>query len=138
MNSPEYLATIRRRKSSKIKQMIGSLAKKASRDDFEAFTFKVVYEVRELLTQLSSVPNEGNTREILRQIRDSFLDGGHEKYRNRKAREVAEAIFERLSQADDVTPDDVDLVSDKFDDGGLAWPLPALFVVEGGNEETHG
>src|SRR4051812_36620953 len=51
-NSPEYLASIRRRKSLKIKNMLASLAKKAPRDDFEVFAFRLIEEIRELLIQL--------------------------------------------------------------------------------------
>jgi hypothetical protein len=134
MNSPEYLASVRRRVSIKIKSMLGSLSKKARRDDFEAFTFRVVEEIRELLAQLTDIHREGNTREILRQTRDTFLNGGHERYREEKARMLVASIFERLSDADEVTAEDVDQVWDELYDNGLASPLPAVFVVEEGSE----
>jgi hypothetical protein len=118
--------------------MFGPLAKKARQDDFEAFTFKVLEEIRELLVQLTDVQREGNTREILRQIRDTFLDGGHERYRAPKARDLVAAIFERLSEADEVMPEDVDQVWDELYDGGLSAPLPAIFVVEEAKEHRDG
>src|SRR5271166_6245439 len=92
INSPEYLASVRRRKSTRIKNMLAGLAKKARRDDFEAFTFRVVEEIRELLVQLTDILREGNTREILRQIRDTFLDGGHERYRDSKVRDLVSPL----------------------------------------------
>jgi hypothetical protein len=138
MNSPEYLATVRRRKCTKIKNTVASLAKKARRDDFEAFTFKVFEELRELLAQLTDVQREGNTREILRQIRDTCLDGGHERYRDAKARDLVASIFERLSEADEVTPEDVDQVWDELHDSGLSAPIPAVFTVAEGKEEADG
>jgi hypothetical protein len=138
MNSPAYLATVRRRKCTKIKNMVASLAKKARRDDFEAFTFKVFEELRELLAQLTDVQREGNTREILRQIRDTCLDGGHERYRDAKARDLVASIFERLSEADEVTPEDVDQVWDELHDSGLSAPIPAVFTVAEGKEEADG
>jgi hypothetical protein len=137
-NSPAYLAAVRRRKCVTIRKMLASLAKKARRDDFEAFTFKVVDEIRELLIQLTTVQNEGNTREILRQIRDSFLDGGHERYRDPKARKLVESILKHLSEADELTPEDVDQVWDDLYDGGLSAPIPAVFTVEEGKEEADG
>lgn len=136
MNSPEYLASVRRRRCTKIKNMFASLARKAQRADFEAFTFKVVEEIRELLVQLTDVHREGNTREILRQIRDTFLDGGHERYRDSKARDLIATIFQRLCEADEITPDDVDQVWDELFDSGLAAPLPAVFIVAAGKEEA--
>lgn len=138
LNSPQYLASIRRRKSTKIKNMFASLAKKAHRDDFEVSTLKVVEEIRELLVQLTDVQREGNTREILRQIRDTFLDGGHERYRDAKARDLIATIFERLAEADEVTPDDVDQVWDEIYDSGLSAPIPAVFAVAQGKEEADG
>ena len=138
LNSPQYLSSIRRRKSTKIKNMFTHLAKKAHRDDFEVFTLKVVEEIRELLVQLTDVPREGNTREILRQIRDTFLDGGHEQYRDAKARDLVASIFERLAEADEVTPDDVGEVWDEIYDGGISARIPAVFTVVEGKEEADG
>lgn len=132
MNSPEYLASVRRRKCAKVTRMISSLAQKARRDDFEAFTFKVVEEVRGLLAQLTDVQSEGNTREILRQIRDTFLDGGHERYREPKTRLLVESILTRLSEVDEVTPEMVDQVWDELFDGGVTTPIAAVFTVEEG------
>ena len=132
MNSPEYLASVRRRKCAKVTRMISSLAQKARRDDFEAFTFRVVEEVRGLLAQLTDVQSEGNTREILRQIRDTFLDGGHERYRDPKTRLLVESILTRLSEFDEVTPEMVDQVWDELFDGGVTTPIAAVFTVEEG------
>lgn len=138
LNSPQYLASIRRRKSTKIKNMFTNLANKARRDDFVVFTMKVVEEIRELLIQLTDVHREGNTREILRQIRDTFLDGGHERYRDAKARDLVASIFKRLAEADGVTPDDVDRVWDELHDSGLSAPIPAVFTVAEAKEEADG
>jgi hypothetical protein len=136
LNSPQYLATVRRRRSTKIKDMFAALAKKARRDDFEVSALKVAEEIRELLVQLTDVQREGNTREILRQIRDTFFDGGHERYRDARARDLVASVFERLAEADEVTPDDVDQVWDELYDSGLSAPIPAVFAVAEENEEA--
>jgi len=138
INSPEYLASVRRRKSTRIKNMLAGLAKKARRDDFEAFTFRVVEEIRELLVQLTDILREGNSREILRQIRDTFLDGGHERYRDSKVRDLVASVFQRLSEADEITPEDVDQAWDELHSGGLDAPVPAVFKVEAVKEEADG
>lgn len=135
MNSPEYLSTLRRRKCEAIEKMVFSLAKKAHRDDFGAFTFKVFDEIRELLGKLTVVPKEGNACEILRQIRDSFFDGGNERYRDPKAGDLVRSILTRLSEAEEVTPEDVDEVWDELMDGGMAARFPAIFTVEVGKED---
>jgi len=134
MNSPESLASVRRQTSATIKDMLASLEKRARRDDFEVFALMLVEEIHELLGRLAEVPREGNTREILRQVRDTFLDGGSERYRDATARDLVATIFERLAQADKVTPDDVDQVWDELCDGGLAAPIPALFQVDEAKE----
>jgi hypothetical protein len=138
MNSPAYLATVRRRRCRKIGKLVAALAKKSRRDDFAAFTFKVVDEIRGLLSELTDVESEGNTREILRQIRDTFLDGGHDRYRDSKARDLVADIFERLSQFEEVSCDDVDEVWDELNESGIAAALPQLFVVGQGNTEPDG
>ena len=136
LNSPQYLASIRRRKSIKIKNMFQPLAKKARLLDFELFTLGLVEEIRELLSQLREVHREGNTREILRLVRDTFLDGGHERYRDAKARYVVATIFERLSEADEVILDEVDRVWDELYDSGLSARMPAVFVAAHEKEQA--
>lgn len=138
LNSPQYLATVRRRRATKLANMFASLAKKAHRDDFGVSTLGIVEEVHELLVLLTDVQREGNTREVLRQVRDTFLDGGHERYRDPKAREVVVAIFDRLAHADEVTPDEVDRVWDELDGGGLSAPIPLMFALSGGEEGSDG
>jgi hypothetical protein len=138
MNSPEFLASVRRRRSEKMTKMLDSLAKKVHRDDFAAFTFRIADEIRSLLLDLADVKREGNTREILRQIRDTFLDGRHEQYRNQEAREALLGILMRLSDADEVTPDDVDAAFDQLQESGIAAPLPQLFLIEQDKEEPNG
>jgi hypothetical protein len=130
MNSPEYLATIRRRKAARIENAIIGLEKRANRDDFEAYTFKVVEDIRDLLIQLAEVHREGNTREILRQIRDTFLDGGHEQYKKPHVRILVASVFQKLAEADEVTPEDVDRTWDELYDNEINAGIPAVMVVE--------
>jgi hypothetical protein len=136
--SPEYLASVRRRKSRRIINMLSSLDKKTRRSDFDVFTFRIMEEIRELLVQLADVQHEGNTREILRQVRDTFLDGRDESYRDPKARDVVASIFQRLSDADEVTPADVDQVWDELYRNDLAAPIPLVVTVGEGKEEVDG
>jgi hypothetical protein len=138
MNSPEYLATVRRRKTAKIKNAITSLTKKTRREDFAAFTFRIVEEIRDLLIQLNDVQREGNTREILRQVRDTFFDGGHERYLEDNTRELVASIFDRLSTADEVVPEDVDRVWDELYESGLSASIHPVFSVTPGNGTSGG
>jgi 5,10-methenyltetrahydromethanopterin hydrogenase len=124
------LATIRRRKAARIETAIIGLEKRANRDDFEAYTFKVVEDIRDLLIQLAEVHREGNTREILRQIRDTFLDGGHEQYKKPHVRILVASVFQKLAEADEVTPEDVDRTWDELYDNEINAGIPAVMVVE--------
>jgi hypothetical protein len=137
MNSPEYLAAVRRRKAARIRTAITRLEKRASRDDFGAFTFKVVEDIRELLIQLAEVHREGNTREILRQIRDTFLDGGHEQYKKPHVRILIASILQKLAEADEVTPEDVDQAWDELYDNEIRTAIPAVMVVETQEEASN-
>lgn len=130
MKSPEYLASIRRRTCSKIKEAVVSLAQKSDVDDFEVYTFKPFNDTIELLARLSGVQSEGNTREILRQIRDTFFDGGHERYRETEFRDLIAMIFQRLADAIEVTPDDADKTWDALYDHGVVLPIHTLFLLK--------
>jgi len=131
MNSPEYLATVRRRKAKTIGVAVAGLEKRAGGDDFEAYTYKIVEDIRALLIQLSEIHREGNTREILRQIRDTFMDGGHSQYKAPLVRKTVATILETLSVADEVTAEDVDRTWDLLFDRGIRASIPPIVVVEG-------
>ncbi len=73
--SDEYIATVRRRSVSSLEAKIRDLARHHEREDFEICTFPVHEYIVEFLQKLSGVRREGNSREILRMIRDSIIDG---------------------------------------------------------------
>ena len=106
--SPEYLGTVRRRKARRLADSILELAKYSDRTDFVVWTYPVLEQIKELIATLSDATAEGNTREILRQVRDSFMNGGWESYRRPDARNVAFMIADQLASATEVAPKDVD------------------------------
>src|SRR5207244_1809609 len=87
--SPEYLATVRRRKARRLADSIADLSKYSDRNDFTVWTYPVLEQIKDLLATLADAATEGNTREILRQLRDTFMNGGWESYRRSDARNLA-------------------------------------------------
>jgi hypothetical protein len=106
--SPEYMATVRRRKSGSLRSAITALAEHADREDFVICTYPVLKEINELLIHLACSETEGNSREILRQLRNTLLNGGWNRYRQPAVRRAAVAILTHLAEAEKVLPSLVD------------------------------
>ncbi len=125
LSSPEYLAAKRRRQSATIADLVRELARHAEGPDFPVWTHAALQELRSLIEylsdaeQFSDCPHEGNSCEILRQIRDTFLNVGWEHYRKSEVRNRVAAILTRLAQADEVTAEDAELTMDQLLELGL-------------------
>ena len=117
--SVEYTATVRRRKARRLAESISELAAFCDRSDFTAWTFPVLKQIKDLILTLADAEREGNTREILRQLRDTFMNGGWEAYRRSDARTLAYAIVDHLANAVEVTPKDANAAFDKLCQLGL-------------------
>jgi hypothetical protein len=134
MNSAEYLAAIRRRKCKEIARDIEDLSNHVEEADFCTWTHRPLAAIRNLLAQLSSAEefsdpeHEGNSCEILRQVRDTFLRGGWERYREHSVRGAALRFLSLMASADEIMPALADQSIDAFMDLGLdpfAQPRPS-------------
>jgi len=120
LGSPEYLAAIRRRKARAISKAIEGLADRAANEDFVVWTHECLDRLRQLIHQLSEAEqysdpqHEGNSCEILRQIRDSFLNSGWERYREADVRRETVLILRRLGEVNEVTPEDAGSCMDRL------------------------
>ncbi len=125
LSSKSYLATVRRRRSKRIADLVKGLAQYSGGQDFPVWTQQVLHELLSLIHELSEaeqfrdVQYEGNSCEILRQIRDTFLDAGWEHYRREEVRDCVATILSRMSEALEVMPDDADGAMDQLLDLGL-------------------
>jgi hypothetical protein len=126
LRSPTYLATVRRRLTKKIQGQIIDLASHASEDPgFATWTHGILEQLRIAIQKLSdaeeyAVPeHEGNSCEILRQVRDTLLNDGWMKYREPAVRKITAEILGRLAKADEVTSEDADWAFDQLLDAGL-------------------
>ncbi|MHC4398609.1 MAG: hypothetical protein ACYTG0_02915 [Planctomycetota bacterium] len=112
LRSPQYLATIRRREAGKIGGLIAELATHEGSEDFVAWTHEPLDELRRLIHRLteaeefSNPEHEGNSCEILRQLRDTLLNTGWERYQESAVRDAAVKILQHLATADEVSADD--------------------------------
>jgi hypothetical protein len=106
--SEQYIATVRRRLASKLEKIIGDLSEYETNDDFEVYTFPLHTRIVELITTLNASTREGNSREILRMIRDLIGDGGWNRLREGSNRMVIAQCLVPLVKSDFVQPEDVD------------------------------
>lgn len=120
LRSPQYLATIRRRQAGKTARLIDGLAAHAESEDFAAWTHEALETLRRLIHKLteaeefSDPEHEGNSCEILRQLRDTFLGTGWERYREPAVRDAAVSILQRLAAAEEVSAEDASSAMDTF------------------------
>ncbi|HUT94885.1 MAG TPA: hypothetical protein VMY37_35835 [Thermoguttaceae bacterium] len=138
--SPAHVAAIRRRETRKIARLIEDLAARADSEDFVVWTHEPLQKLRGLIHKLteaeefSDPEHEGNTCEILRQLRDTFLNRGWERYREPAVRGAAVAILQRLAVADEVSADDAYWAMDQLLELGLN-PAAGTFFGDGEEEE---
>jgi hypothetical protein len=140
LKSAEYLAANRRRQCAKIADLIGALQTHAQSEDFAVWTHEPLGRIRSLIQGLSEAEefsdpeHEGNACEILRQLRDTFLDGGWERYRDAEARDCAVEILQQLAAADEVSGEDASRTMDMLLDLGLNPAVGTL--LQYGQEEA--
>ena len=140
LRSPQYLATIRRRESGTIAALIKGLAGHADSEDFAAWAHEPLENLRHLIhrlteaEQFSDEEHEGNSCEILRQLRDTFLNMGWERYREHEVRELALEILRRLAESDEVAADDCYSAMDQLLELGLN-PAAGTLLHYGQEEE---
>jgi hypothetical protein len=105
MRSPAYLASVRRRHMKSLAKEIESWGRQVDRLDFAAVTLPVFERLRDLVAKtLIDIDTEGNTREILRRLRDTLLDGGSNHYRRPEVRGAAVQVLQQLGELEEVTP----------------------------------
>lgn len=132
MRSPEYVATIRRRKSQAIREQLEALSRHTGRDDFYMAVHPIVERIRDAISYLLDFETEGNSREILRQLRDSMLDGNWDKYQVPEVRAVALGMISMLADKPEITAKDAFSTVDAFANFGINGPGAILSdVIEG-------
>jgi hypothetical protein len=135
-SSPAYNAILRRRRAGVVRAMIEGLDAHAGREDFASYVYPVLDEVRSTLSLLAeSEASEGNALAVLRQVRNSILDGGWRRYRVPEVRAAAVDVLARL-QGEQVEPEDVTRAFDRLFGAG-ARPMP-LFDLSDEDDEAEG
>ena len=104
--------------------MVRDLATHSQKQEFAVWTQAVLEELRSLIRQLSDAEQfsqreyEGNSCEILRQLRDTFLNSGWNSYRDEIA-QFAAALLDHLASADELSAADAERAMDQLLDLGL-------------------
>jgi hypothetical protein len=126
LRSAPYLASVRRREAGRIAKLVEDLSTKTRNlDDFIVWVHEPLDRIRRLIDNLSTAEefrdteHEGNSCEILRQIRDTFLKEGWHSYLKAEVCATTVSILKKLATEDDITSDDVYDSLDKLFDVGL-------------------
>jgi hypothetical protein len=114
LDSPPYLAAVRRREARALAERVRGLEQSANREDFSTCTFPIVNQLNSLLKTLAQTETEGNTREVLREIRSTILNRGWERYRSPDVRNLIVAILGHLADAEEVSAKDAHATFDKL------------------------
>lgn len=112
--SAAYVAARRRKRIADIIRMIDELAVSEAREDFAVCTFPITDEIRKLLASLLDVETEGATREVLRQVRDTMLNSGWNRYREATVRTAVVRVLALLTGSDQVDAATVDIAFDQL------------------------
>jgi hypothetical protein len=139
--SAPYLATVRRREAHKIAKLIEFLPLKATDEEvFIAWTHEPLDRIRGLIDRLSTAEEgrqtefEGNSCEILRQLRDTFLEDRWQAYRQKSVSTAVASVLTRLATQDEITAADVYTSLDALLDAGLN-PTIGIGTDNGEEEE---
>jgi transcriptional regulator with XRE-family HTH domain len=130
------LRALRQRAARTIRESVANLREQVTREDFAVCTYPVLKRINELLVELASADAEGNTREILRQLRNTLMNGGWNKYRDPCVRQTTVEILNELAEAVEVLPQQVDEAFDRLNSTGLNPVGVSLFAVA--NEDDAG
>ena len=106
IGSPVYMSVVRRRGARLLAEQVDGLHKFANREDFSTCTFPVLSRLNALLKSLENADQEGNSREVLRQVRSSIMNGGWESYRSSDVRHLVKSILEHLGDVEEVSAKD--------------------------------
>ena len=138
--SPAFLAARRRERSKRIVKSIERLAERQDSEVFQVWTHETLTLTRQLIgyldgaEQSSDTIREGNACEVLRQVRDSFLNGGWERYREKRVRDAVCQALKNLASEEEVTAKFADECMDLFLDLGLE-PVATLQLPDEYEEE---
>jgi len=124
--SPAFVAAKRRELLIGILELFRCMGKQVDRLDFQMIAYPIVQKINAALDYLQQDFEEGNTREALRRVRNTLMNGGWEEFRRAEARGAAEATVLALIHAETVTPEIADAAFNRLFDAGLTQ-VPSHF-----------
>jgi hypothetical protein len=119
LRSPAYLGARRRALSKQLRAEVDRVELQVDREDFYVATYPIFDLIDTALRELQTATTEGNSREILRQIRDSLIDCGWEKYKAREARNAVREVLALLERLEVVEAQDARFSYGVLRDAGL-------------------
>jgi hypothetical protein len=136
--SSAHVRYLRCREAKRLGQLAYELAEVTTDNEFAERIGQIVDKIKEMLRFLGDVEGEGETRELLRRLRDTLLNGCRERYREDGPRKLMVKIFEWLSRADPVGSEKAaSLFRQLTKEGLVAWPpMPGTSFDEDDDEEN--
>ncbi|MCO8123411.1 hypothetical protein NHH03_16800 [Stieleria sp. TO1_6] len=125
--SPAYVASRRRSRCRELAESIGNLQHNLQSIPLVVATQPILSEIKNLVASIQRIESEANTREILRQVRDTLLNGQWEKYQSVEVCRHIASVVEKLGHSLDVEFNEIDLCAAKlenlgFEIAGFAFP----------------
>jgi hypothetical protein len=103
--SAGYNAAVRRRQSQAALNALRAMDQlDPNRDDGAALTYPFFEAIRKALATIQDFDGEGNSREVLRRVRDTIINGGWGKYRQPETRAAVAEVLKSLLQ-ENVSPE---------------------------------
>ncbi|TWU06241.1 hypothetical protein [Stieleria varia] len=127
--SPNFVASIRRKECKSLAESVAAIPNRPSSVPAVVATQQLLRKLTLLIERIQSIATEANSREILRQVRDTFLDGQWDLYETPGTADKVAGILTKLSSLSRVEMADIKQSSRTLEQSGF---LLAGFMVNDG------
>lgn len=135
--STASLSRQRRRTAAALAKLVADLDQDCARPDLHVYCHPILDGIRELLDLLADAEQEGGSREVLRLIRNSMMNGNLEAYRRAPARAAVVGALQTLADSEVIRNEQVRDLGHRLRAATLntvAAPLPFVGEDEDGEE----
>jgi hypothetical protein len=127
------------RKAANLAEEVEGLSQFSGVRDFTTYTYSIISKCKDLLSALAESPTEGYSREIIRLLRNTFLEQGWEKYRQPQKRKAAIQVLRMLASSSEVGNEQLmsaRKLMNNLDSAGVK--LPEWYDEENTDDEATG
>jgi hypothetical protein len=118
--SAVFVASLRRKRCREIAGKIRVLDRLSASQSMLVVTQPILADLKDLLARIQQTTQEANAREILRQVRDTLMNGQWNLYAGKSARDcVADLLLSLAEFNETVSIDDVYSAADRLESNGF-------------------